>query len=330
MAVALILAALEAGMRFLVCHPDHLRRMSRKLQNSIGYLYIQGERKVMPFLKECSRYSPDFGYTLKPGRFVFTEREFSNTYHINSLGVRASEEALDGPQVVILGDSFAFGWGVDQDEIFSSLLEKRTNLKFLNTAVPSFGTVREMIMLRSIDRSRLRCIILQYCGDDYDENIRYYRNGNRPQIMRKQTFHRLVRLHSRPRRYFFGKYLWMKIKKKTNEFMAKRKKTGQPPPMDETDMFLYVLKQNRDILDGIPIVMFEMNGVRQENRITSLLAKRAAHESQPEFIRNMRILDLSGVLKDEHYYVLDGHMTPEGHRILADTIYDALCDMGII
>jgi hypothetical protein len=207
----LILAFLELGMLFLLRAPRVLRILSRKLQNSIGHLYIYGQRKIMQFQEGCGQYHRALGYTLKPGNFTFTETEYSNDYQINSLGVRDSEDSLTQPQVVILGDSFALGWGVDQNETFAKVLEKKTNLKTLNTAVPSFGTVREMIMLRMVDRSDLKCLVIQYCGDDYDENLRYYLNGNKPQIMREETFCNMMIKHI-PQKYYPGKNLVLKIK----------------------------------------------------------------------------------------------------------------------
>lgn len=328
--VLLILIFAEAGMLFLVSHPRALRRVGRKLRNSITYLYIQGERKVMPFLEECSRYSPEFGYTLKPGQFVFTEREFSNTYSINSKGVRDSEASLTGPEIVVLGDSFAFGWGVDHEETFAALVEERTGLRVLNTAIPSFGTAREMVMLRSLDRSRLKGIILQYCGDDYDENLKYYRNGNRPQLMRQETFDRLVVIHSRPKKYFFGKFVWMKIQKRINEWKASSQNAESLPPIGEVDAFLHVLKQNADMLADLPMVVFEMNGINQSNAFTTVLSREILqNDRQPMFIRNMKVIDMSRHLVDGHFYILDGHLTAEGHHIVTDVLCQALDEMKV-
>lgn len=322
--VLLVLCLAEAGMLFLLTHPGVLRRMGRKLQNSMAYLYVQGERKVMPFVKGCGRYSPEFGYTLNPGNFVFAEREFTNTYFINSLGVRDSEEALKEPEIIVLGDSYALGWGVDQHESFAARVGRQTGLKVLNTAIPSFGTAREMVMLRRIDRSRLKWIILQYCGDDYDENLKYHGNGNRPQLMREETFHGLVARHSRPKNYFFGKFLWMKIQKRINEWKASTRKTESCPSMSEVDAFLHVLKQNEDILTGVPLVVFEMNGINQTNTFTTVLKTKILQDDQPLFIRNMRVIDMSQYLVDVHFYILDGHLTAEGHCIVADVLCRAL------
>jgi hypothetical protein len=328
--IILVLSSIEMVMLFLVRHPRILRLFSSKLQNSISYLYVQGERKVMQYLEGCGQYSPDLGYTLKPGTFTFTETEFSNAYFINSVGVRDIEDALRSPEIIILGDSYALGWGVNQDETFSALIGEKTKLKTLNTSIPSFGTVREMLMLRKIDRSKLKCLIIQYCGDDYDENLRYYLNGNLPQIMRAETFRKLTVIHSRPKKYFFGKYVWMKMQKKIGELKAAGAQAASELPVSEVDLFLHVLQQNRDMLESVPMIVFEMNGIHQTNHFTTLLRKKATENSNLAFIRTMKVLDMSQHLSSEHFYLLDDHLTAEGHRIVTDVLYRTLREEKLV
>jgi hypothetical protein len=328
--ILVILALLETWMYGLVHYPAVLRRCSRKLQNSISYLYIQGDRKIMQFQEGSGQYHPDLGYTLKPGKFVFTETEFSNEYHINSLGVRDAEASLNAPEIVFLGDSFALGWGVDQGQTFVKLLEDRTHYKTLNTSVPSYGTIREMLMLRKVDRSRLKCLIIQYCGDDYDENRLYYKNGNRPQIMRAETFQKLTTLHSKAKSYYPGKYIGLKIRKKYGEWIAKHPPSDDDHSLSHVDLFLHALKQNADMLVGLPIIVFEINGINQSNTFTLELREKKSNPDEPPLIRNLIVLDMTEYLDDRHFYVLDGHLNAEGHRIVAHVLYEILSLSGLL
>ncbi len=324
-----ILILLEAAMYWLIRHPAVLRRFSRKLQNSISYLYIQGDRKIMQFQEGCGRYHPDLGYTLQPGTFVFTEIEFCNEYRINSLGIRDNEESLREPEIIFLGDSFALGWGVDQAETFVLLLGDKTKRKTLNTSVPSYGTVREMLMLRKVDRSRLKCLIIQYCGDDYDENRLFHSNGNRPQIMRAATFRNLTTQHSKAKPYFPGKYIGLKIRKKIGEWKPSAI-TADDNHLNDVNLFIHVLKQNADMLLNLPLIVFEMNGINQTNTFTRQLKEKINEAGQPPFIRNMIVLDMSQYLEDRHFYVLDGHLNASGHVIVADILYQTIAQAGII
>ena len=155
-AVIAVLVLLELYMLVLVRNPSLLRRCPQSIMNSMGHLYVfSGERRIMQFLNGCGRFDEGLGYSLNPGEFTFSGREFSNRYRINSLGVRDDESSLEHPEVVVAGDSFAVGWGVEQDEMFSRVLERMLGMDVLNTAVPSYGTVREMKMLGRLNRERM-------------------------------------------------------------------------------------------------------------------------------------------------------------------------------
>jgi hypothetical protein len=328
--VLIILAVMEAGMYFLVHHPGVLKRFPRRFRNSITYLYIQGDRKIMHFQDGCGVYSPELGYTLKPGSFRYSEIEFTNEYRVNSLGVRDEEKALTAPDIIFLGDSFTVGWGVNHEETFAYLLGKKTKLKTLNTAIPSYGTVREMLMLRKVDRSALKCLILQYCDDDYDENRLYYLNGNRPQILRAETFKKYAAIHGKPKTYYPGKYLHLKINKKLDRWKAKPAITRDSHPLSDLDLFLHVLKQNEDLLAGVPMIVFEMNGVNQTNAFVTALKKKTADPNQAAFIRNLMVLDMSQYLEDRHFLVLDGHLNPFGQKVVANVLYETMLKAGIL
>lgn len=328
--ILIILAGMEAGMYFLVHHPQVLKRFPRRFRNSITYLYIQGDRKIMHFQDGCGVYSSEFGYTLKPGSFKFSEIEFTNEYRVNSLGVRDEEQALTAPDIVFLGDSFTVGWGVNHEETFANLLETKTGLRTLNTAIPSYGTVREMLMLRKVDRSGLKCLVLQYCDDDYDENRLYYLNGNRPQILRAETFKKFAAIHGKSKTYFPGKYLRLKINKKLDWWKAKPEKTKENHPLGDLDLFLHVLKHNEDLLVNVPLIVFEMNGVNQTNAFVTALKKKTTDPDQPAFIRNLIVLDMSQHLEDRHFLVLDGHLNPSGHKVVANVLYDTMLKAGIL
>ncbi len=328
LAFILIPVLLESSMYLLIRHPKLLKMFSRRFRNSISYLYIQGDRKIMQYQKGCGRHSPDLGYTLNPGTFTYSEIEFTNEYHINSLGVRDTEKALDAPEIVLLGDSFALGWGVDASETFIKLVGEKTGLTTLNTCVPSFGTVREMIMLRKVNRSNLKYLFLQYCADDYDENRLYFQNGNQPQLMREETFEKIVNHFGRPINYYPGKYLRLKIRKKLYALKpAKQQAATDVFFPDEVELFVHVLKQNADLLTDIPLIVFELSGINQTYDFTRRLREKIKAPDEPSFIRNLLVLDIARRLEDRHYYVLDGHLNAAGHAVAADILCKVINDL---
>jgi hypothetical protein len=81
---------------------------------------------------------PHFGvWHLPHARYRHAKACFDVPYRANSIGMRdgTTGERHEGPRVVVLGDSFAEGWGVADGQRLSDLLERRTGIEHLN-----FGT----------------------------------------------------------------------------------------------------------------------------------------------------------------------------------------------
>ena len=84
---------------------------------------------------------------------------FRATVSINAHGWRSSDVSVSKPEgvyrILVLGDSFMAGLQVEDDETFSSVLERRLNhegfphrVEVINFGVPSFGTDQEYLSLR--------------------------------------------------------------------------------------------------------------------------------------------------------------------------------------
>ncbi len=180
--------------------------------------YFNHDMNSIQYLPACARFDPHLGYSLKPGKCVFSDHEFTTAYTINSLGVRDTEEALNSPQVVVLGDSYAMGWGVEQNETFAKMIEAKTGLAVLNASVSSYGTAREMMLLKKVKRDRLKYLIFQYCNNDYEENLSFLNNGNKLITMSREKYAELVEQNWRIKKYYPGKYLWSAAKIINNNF----------------------------------------------------------------------------------------------------------------
>jgi len=177
------------------------------LQPLARYLYSL-DWTTVHLLPECGEYDPELTYRLRPGTCTFSELEFDTEYRINSLGVRDDEASLDAPRIVVLGDSFAMGWGVEQQEGFPAVLEDLSGSKVLNAGVSSYATAREFGMLERIDLSRARYLIVQYASNDVEENRLYGSSGNRIPVRDDAWYEDQVRAHTRNRSYRPGKYAY--------------------------------------------------------------------------------------------------------------------------
>jgi hypothetical protein len=54
----------------------------------------------------------------------------------------------DNPDVVFLGDSYTFGWGLTDDEAFASIYCKRKHLECANLGMPASGTANQVARLQ--------------------------------------------------------------------------------------------------------------------------------------------------------------------------------------
>jgi hypothetical protein len=324
--IALILALFEGAMYALVHQPALLKHFPKGIRNSIGYLYNFGERRIIQFTPECARYDAELGYTLKPGACVFSATEFRNRYQINSRGLRDDESSLHAPAIIVAGDSYAMGWGVEQEESFAEVLEKKSALKVLNTAVASYGTAREMLALKRLDTSRLRYLIIQYCENDEEENRAFFQQGNRLQTMRPEEYERHTQENNQPKGYYPGKYIGMKLEKKWKEFGKSRdKKQERAGGPDDVDLFLNALMKAPGDLKGVQIIVLEAVGKDDFNRdFIKRLQERIQKGGYPPPVKNLVTLDITKVLTKGHYYVLDDHWIPAGHQAVADALWQII------
>lgn len=113
------------------------------------------------------------------GHIVFPEYRHKVTS--NSEGFRGTREyALKKPggvfRVVAMGDSVVNGYGVEDEETFCALLEKRLGSKrpteVLNMGVPGFSTAEELIQLQHVGlRYEPDLVVVGYFINDHFENL---------------------------------------------------------------------------------------------------------------------------------------------------------------
>lgn len=321
-AIFMVLALLEGAMYVLVRRPDILKRCPQGIRNSVGYLYSVGERKVIQFSPDCARHDAELGYTLKPGTCTFSAAEFNNRYQINRQGLRDDENSLDKPDVIVGGDSYAMGWGVEQEDTFAAVLEKKSGLKVLNTAVASYGTAREMIVLRRLDTTNLKFLIIQYCENDFDENREFYLKGNRLVTMSPDEYRRYTNLNQESKDYYPGKYLFLKLEKKWKE-LQKPEQSGEKPGMDkdDVDLFINAVRNGPVGLSQVQIIVFEAVGKNDFDRtFIRRLAEKIKNGTYPPPVNNMITLDITKIITKDDYYVLDDHWKKSGHSAIADAL----------
>jgi GDSL-like lipase/acylhydrolase family protein len=118
----------------------------------------------------------ELGWVHRPGvRHVEVSEGVQALIEINALGLRGPVH--DGPtsarRVLILGDSFAEGPQVTNEELFSVIWEREhPELEIVNAGVMGYGTVQEAIVLRHLaPRLRPDVVVLIVSANDPHDNV---------------------------------------------------------------------------------------------------------------------------------------------------------------
>ena len=120
------------------------------------YFYGTGDS---PFDYMVLSDNPILVFELKPdtvktvNTLSLIQKDWKHTISINEDGYRGRKAELspDKPLLLVLGDSFTFGVGVNDSEIFSEYLRVflKDQMDVLNLAVPIYNTCQELELLKS-------------------------------------------------------------------------------------------------------------------------------------------------------------------------------------
>lgn len=322
-------AMIEGAIAYALAHPEMLAGTDRPLALARNY-YMRKDRRIVQFLPECAVYDPEVTYTLKPGgRCTVANREHTVEYAANRAGLRDDDGALASPAIVVVGDSHAMGWGVRADGAFPKLLQRDLGVTVLNAAIASYGTARELAMLERLGIGEFKALVIQYCANDLEEN-QYLAARGRLDIRPPESYQALVAEHARDTRYYPFKY-FRNLMSIARFAMPWRKPPPVPPDTStvEARAFLEVLLRHERLLAGKTVLVLELNEHnRNDDRFlqaVDLLVNEPRFAALKPLVAT---LDVSPLLTDADYYLLDDHMRPSGHAKVAKAVAEALRRRG--
>lgn len=313
----------------LLRHPAALRALPSAVASHLRAYYLNHDRDMVQSQPECARYDPELFYTLRPGGCRFVNREYDTTLQVNSAGLRDSEAALQAPEVIVLGDSFAMGWGVEQEEAFPRQLARQSGRSVLNAGIPSYGTVREVRLLDRLDTSRLRVLVVQYDENDGEENRLYAERGNVLLVSDERAYRQDVQRAGRRQKYFFGRYSFEIVR----GIVAPERSTLPPvlTPAHQARIFANALAHasSRDLAQ-VQVLVVDLDADRQVSAaLAQAIQREAVQDRYPPFVRRLQLVDLGGRLLPEDYFVLDDHLRASGHRKIAESLLEKLRESGL-
>ena len=180
-----------------------------------GYLRTRGSR-ILP-KPDLYQLDPDTGKRMKPG---WTGTEFGTSIRINSHGLRSPEtprEKADGTfRILALGDSWTFGFRMDEEDSYPRQLERILNerleargasgrVEVINSGVIGYSTFQEAAYFRTRGRHYspdLVIIAFYPVNDAEDKTSRYVRYNRLHEI-----HPRLLDLYRLPRKLYLRQFI---------------------------------------------------------------------------------------------------------------------------
>lgn len=333
--VLVTFALLEGGMALLLHHPRLLQ--SPLVPWQLGTLaqkyYLRKDRPIIQYMPACARYDTDLFYTLKPGSCRFASREFDVVIDVNDQGLRGAH-IPPNPAIAVIGDSQAMGWGVPGDRIFSSRLEQALGSRVANIAVSSYGTAREMLMLRRLDLST-PAIVITYNANDEEENAAFVTAGGHLPPRTQAEYDTIAASETKRHAYFPGRHILNLAGWLGDIWAARQPQSHQPTPAPgggespedhAAALFLKTLAFFPDQLQGRRVLVIEVNESYNDNtgRFVAALQRHIAAGKARSLPCTLEPIDLRPGFRPDHFYFLDGHMNERGHAYVAQVLLDRL------
>jgi lysophospholipase L1-like esterase len=133
-------------------------------------LYVSPERD------QFWKYDSQLGWAHEPGQEgIFETAQFRTHVRINEKGLRDRSHSYqrqgDTKRILVLGDSFAWGYGVEESERFSQRLEKSMGVEVIDAGVSGYSTDQELLWYKDEGiKYDTDLVILVVAGNDVGDN----------------------------------------------------------------------------------------------------------------------------------------------------------------
>ena len=271
-----------------------------------NFYFYGGLRNIWQSREECIDFDKDLIWIPKKNSCVSKNLEYEATMTFDDFGRYSKHPISKNKGVAVIGDSYAMGWGVNDDETFSALLEKRINKPVYNLAVSGYGTTREIIRLKKSNLlDKVDTVILQYCYNDVGENLDFKISS--PEITKEKfnfmTEVKPISSYTKLRKSIrYSVTIPFHIITKKDKFLD----------FDGHKKILIDIIKEYPILKDKKIIIFYLNGF--DMKFVNF------PNGQSEELKNIYFVDLDVSMSEGHFFLIDGHLTPNGHDFVAKEI----------
>ena len=131
-------------------------------------------------LRSFHRHDPELGWRGTPNlKARFSHVDFNVLVRSDAQGFRERQSTNSpgqgSPLLVVLGDSLTWGWGVENGEVFTDVMQNELGslADVRNCGVYAYGTLQELLLLRRCltNGLRPRSVVVMFCANDFYDNI---------------------------------------------------------------------------------------------------------------------------------------------------------------
>lgn len=286
--------------------------------------YGKYDRNIIQMDPSCAHYDSNYFYVLNPGSFEFSNREFSTKFEVNSAGWRDDEASMDHPKVIVLGDSYAMGWGVQQQESFPQLLEHDLGFPVLNTGISSYGTARETAALSKVNTDSLEYLIIQYCPNDFIENKRFILGGNTISVSSQAHYQAASENNAKTINYYFLKHVinfpGLFFSGSEETLPAPAPNSSEATVVYQEAAFIEIIRQCEYVSPHTKIIVFTLEAEYCNAGFITGVKNRLDKNYTSSLTDQMSFVDLTGLIDSRHRYLLDPHLNAAGHQVVANQL----------
>lgn len=330
--------------------------MSEFILRILGYgtLYVNREQVIF------WTYDPLLGWHHRPGQQgVFKKSQFSVDVSINRKGLRDRlypyERTVGKKRILVLGDSFVWGFGVEQDQIFTEQLElSLSNVEVINAGVSGYSTDQELLWLKSEGvKYKPDLIILLVSGnDDYENHLGLnYTIYSKPRFIfgkdgqlelqnvpvpRQSVFRKMV--HLGMRYSSLVNFLVQEVRPKFFRIIRGSQNSSKkeisdtserPEPGKQLGLTLALVDEIRKIAETEAQFMIVMNSVYW-SKYSAGTYKELVRELRDNRVYVLDVDTSAGYSKERMTIPGDGHWNKDGHRFVAERVLELIGEKKLL
>jgi len=315
--ILLFIYVLSVALFLIACGEMFLRFTEHESEN-------EGSRVVISTPSPFFIADQKLGYAMHSGEFHVSQNDnvkWISTHDKDGHRITSSETRTDTASLWIFGCSFTYGWGLNDQDTYSYLLQKRfPNMGVKNFAIGGHGTLQTLIQLEDELKKTAppKTIIVAY-GDFHD-----IRNVGSP--LHLKAFNRIKQMSAfrYPYAHFTNNMLSVSYAKLDYSGIPFSNKLRILKFIE--DQYDQYIDKSLDRQNITRILLLKIATICKENDIRFLLAGINRTDKTKEMLRlvsskDIVTFDMSVDLSSAEFIVkFDGHPNEKAHRHYADVI----------